>query len=64
MYKLSYDLCDAAVNIASRTGSTSRPGRIQASKDIYSLAKNDFNYKKRNEVKLKGVDYINSYFVE
>ena len=63
-HKFAYDLWGAAVNMASRMESTSKPGKIHVSKDLYSLVKNDFNFKKRNEVQLKGVGYINSYFVE
>ena len=63
-HKFAYDLWGAAVNMASRMESTSKPGKIHVSKDLYRLVKDDFNFTERNEVQLKGVGYINSYFVE
>ena len=63
-HKFAYDLWGAAVNMASRMESTSKPGKIHVSKDLYALVKDDFNFIERNEVQLKGVGYINSYFVE
>ena len=63
-HKFAYDLWGAAVNMASRMETTSKPGKIHVSKDLYSFVKDDFKFKKRNEVQLKGVGYVNSYFVE
>ena len=63
-HKFAYDLWGAAVNMASRMESTSIPGKIHISEQVKSLADEEFSYKKREEVEVKGVGVISSYFVE
>ena len=63
-HKFAYDLWGAAVNMASRMESTSEPGRIHISEQVKSLAGDNFSYKERKKIEVKGVGVINSYFVE
>ena len=63
-HKFAYDLWGAAVNMASRMESTSIPGKIHISKQVKSLVNAEFSYEKREEVEVKGVGVIDSYFVE
>ena len=50
--------------IVQQAKSNLTKGKKNVSKDLYRLVKDDFNFTERNEVQLKGVGYINSYFVE
>ena len=63
-HKFAYDLWGAAVNMASRMESTSIPGKIHISEQVKSLVDEEFSFKKREEVEVKGVGVIDSYFVE
>jgi class 3 adenylate cyclase len=57
-------LWGAAVNMASRMESTSKPGKIHISEQVKTLVKEKFSYQSRKEVEVKGVGLINSYFVD
>ena len=63
-HKFAYDLWGAAVNMASRMESTSKPGKIHISERVKSLADGEFDYQERRDIEVKGVGVINSYFVE
>ena len=63
-HKFAYDLWGAAVNMASRMESTSESGKIHISEQVKSLAGDNFSYKERKKIEVKGVGVINSYFVE
>ena len=63
-HKFAYDLWGAAVNMASRMESTSESGKIHISEQVKSLAGDNFSYKGRKKIEVKGVGVINSYFVE
>ena len=63
-HKFAYDLWGAAVNMASRMESTSKPGKIHISERVKSLADGEFDYQERRDIEVKGVCVINSYFVE
>lgn len=62
-HKFAYDLWGAAVNMASRMESTSKPGKIHISDQVKMLVKDKFSYKRRKKIEVKGVGLINSYFV-
>ena len=62
-HKFAYDLWGAAVNMASRMESTSKPGKIHISDQVKILVKDKFSYKRRKKIEVKGVGLINSYFV-
>ena len=62
-HKFAYDLWGAAVNMASRMESTSKPGKIHISDQVKMLVKDKFSYERRKKIEVKGVGLINSYFV-
>jgi class 3 adenylate cyclase len=47
MDKFFYDVWGDAVNVASRIESTSVPGRIQISGEVYERLKDDFSFESR-----------------
>ena len=61
--KFAYDLWGAAVNMASRMESTSKTGKIHISERVKSLIGEEYSFKKRKDVKIKGIGTINSYFI-
>lgn len=52
--KLQYDMWGDAVNIASRVESNGLPNTIQVSKTTYELVKDQFKFKSRGMITLKG----------
>ena len=63
-HKFAYDLWGAAVNFASRMESTSEPGKIHISENLHNLIKENFRFTKREDLNVKGVGNVDSYFVE
>ena len=61
--KFAYDLWGAAVNMASRMESTSKTGKIHISERVKSLIGEEYSFKKRKDVKIKGIGTINIYII-
>jgi adenylate cyclase len=61
--KFTYDVWGDTVNIASRMGSSSLPGRINISGTTYDLVKNCFECEYRGKLNAKGKGEVDMYFV-
>lgn len=61
--KFTYDVWGDTVNIASRMGSNSLPGKINISGTTYELVKNQFDCEYRGKLNAKGKGEIDMYFV-
>ena len=61
--KFAYDLWGATVNMASRMESTGEKNKIQVSEDTYNITKEDFDFLKRSNVKIKGIGLVNTYLI-
>lgn len=61
--KFAYDLWGASVNMASRMESSGKPGKIHISSETYKLIKNDFICVPRDQIKLKGIGLVKTYFI-
>lgn len=62
--KFSYDLWGDTVNTASRMESHSEPGRIQCSKAVYEILKDDFRLTPRGKIRVKGKEEMETFFIE
>lgn len=62
--KFMYDLWGETVNLASRLESMGVPGKIQVSESTYEHLKNQYSFKKRGMITVKGVGELNTYFLE
>jgi len=62
-YKFAYDLWGASVNMASRMESSGTTNKIQISEMTYDLVKEYFNCEKRENVDIKGIGLIDTYYV-
>ncbi len=62
--KFSYDLWGKTINIASRMESHGESGQIHVSDDTYQLLKDQFNFKKRALIMVKGFGEMSTYFLE
>ena len=61
--KFTYDVWGDTVNIASRMESHGLPGEIQISQDIYQIVKDDYTFKKRPKIKIKGKGDMCTYLI-
>jgi adenylate cyclase len=61
--KFFYDVWGDAVNVASRMESTGVPGRIQISKEVFDLLKEDFDFEARGAGEVKGKGVISTWFL-
>lgn len=61
--KFFYDVWGDAVNVASRMESTGVPGRIQISKEVFDLLKEDFVFEARGAGEVKGKGMISTWFL-
>lgn len=61
--KLSYDVWGDTVNIASRMQSQGVSGRIQVTEATYQLLKNDFKFKYRGIVRVRGKGRMPTWFL-
>jgi len=59
--KFSYDLWGDTVNTASRMESTSEPGMIQASEQVYDRLKSRYDLESRGSVTVKGKGDLTTY---
>jgi class 3 adenylate cyclase len=64
--KFQYDIWGDSVNTASRMESSGEPGKVNISRSVYDLIKEDpiFKFQPRGEVKTKGKGAIEMWFVE
>jgi class 3 adenylate cyclase len=61
--KFIYDLWGDTVNLASRMESTGAPGEIQVTRSVYEGLKDDFQFKSRGLVQVKGKGEIEAWFL-
>ena len=61
--KFFYDVWGDTVNTASRMESHGTPDRIQVTEETYNALRNQFNFKKRGQVEIKGKGLINLYYL-
>lgn len=59
--KFIYDLWGDTVNTASRMESHGIPGLIQVNSSIYNILKNDYQFKDRGEIEIKGKGKFHTY---
>jgi class 3 adenylate cyclase len=52
--KFAYDLWGDVVNIASRMEATSEPGLIQVSEAVHVRLQDDYQFRPRGEIQIKG----------
>ncbi len=61
--KFTYDLWGDAVNVASRMESQGEIGKIQVSQATYLLLKDQYKFKKRGRIKVKGKGEMETYWL-
>jgi adenylate cyclase len=61
--KFSYDLWGEAVNLASRMESHGLSNKIQVTESTYELTKNCFYFNKRGLIEVKGLGWVNTYWL-
>ena len=61
--KFQYDIWGSTVNIASRMESSSDPGKINISENIYRLVKDEFECEYRGEIAAKNGEEFKMYYV-
>lgn len=59
--KFSYDVWGDAVNTASRMESTSEADMIQVSQEVYETLRDDYSFKQRGEVAIRGKGVLTTY---
>jgi class 3 adenylate cyclase/Flp pilus assembly protein TadD len=62
--KYTYDIWGNTVNIASRMESNSEPGRVNVSRSVYELIKDQFNCTYRGKISAKNLGEVEMYFVD
>ena len=62
--KFHYDIWGDAVNIASRMESHGVPGKIQITRAIYDLLKDEFDCVPRGKIKVKGKGEMETWYLE
>ncbi|MEO9533231.1 MAG: adenylate/guanylate cyclase domain-containing protein [Crocinitomicaceae bacterium] len=62
--KFAYDVWGDAVNIAARMEQSGMPGEINVSEEVYTHAKDKFNFEFRGEVEAKNKGILKMYFVK
>jgi len=62
--KFSYDMWGDTVNTASRMESHGVTGKIQVTGDLYDRLKDEFEFKPRGQVELKGKGLVETYLLE
>ncbi len=62
-HKFAYDLWGDTVNTASRMESHGTAGKIQATQEIYEVLKNDFQFKARDEIEVKGKGKLQTWWL-
>ncbi|GAB1544521.1 hypothetical protein NUACC21_71970 [Scytonema sp. NUACC21] len=61
--KVTYDLWGDTVNIAHRMESQGLAGKIQVTKATYQRLRNEFTFKKRGEIEIKGKGKMTTYLL-
>ncbi|MEQ8426257.1 MAG: adenylate/guanylate cyclase domain-containing protein [Gammaproteobacteria bacterium] len=61
--KFSYDIWGDAVNTASRLESHGEPGKIHVSHVVYEILKDEFEFKSRGEMSIKGLGIMKTYYL-
>ena len=61
--KFSYDLWGEAVNLASRMESHGLGNKIQVTESTYEISKDCFQFDKRGLIEVKGLGWINTYWL-
>ena len=61
--KFAYDIWGDAVNIASRLESNSEAGRVNISKEVYDVVRDQFTCEHRGRIAIKNRGEIDMYFV-
>ena len=62
-HKLSYNIWDDTVNVASRMESTGIPGRIQVTETLVQAAKDTFEFEERGLIEVKGCGEMRTFLV-
>jgi len=61
--KFSYDLWGDTVNVAQRMESNGIPGQIQVTAAVYERLKDQFSFKLRGTIEIKGKGEMMAYFL-
>lgn len=61
--KFQYDIWGDTVNIASRMESHGVSGKIQVTKDTYTLLENEFVFESRGKIDVKGKGEMETWFL-
>jgi class 3 adenylate cyclase len=62
-HKFAYDLWGDTVNVASRLESSSLPGKIHCSHEVYEKLKTSFHFETRSPISIKGKGIMQTYFL-
>ena len=62
--KYMYDIFGETVNIAARMEQFSKPGKINLSEKSYNIVKINYDFEKREIIKVKGVGMSQMYFLD
>jgi adenylate cyclase len=62
--KPSYDLWGDTVNIASRMESHGEAGKIQVSEEVFTNLVEQFHFRERGDIRIKGKGTMRTYFLE
>ena len=61
--KFAYDLWGSAVNMANRLETTSKNGKIHISQETKCILGDNYTYKTRKPIKIKGIGDTNTFFI-